>query len=83
MSYADKLFIETIKDILGNGEMYPCERGLDAEGNMVYAKWEDGTPAYALGKFCVINRYDLSKEFPILTLRPVPFKSAVDEIHDL
>ena len=28
----------------------------------------------------MINRYDLSKEFPILTLRPVPFKSAVDEI---
>lgn len=80
MSYADKIFVETVKDILENGEMYPCERGLDKEGNMTYAKWEDGTPAQALGKFCVINRYDLSKEFPIITLRPVPLKSAIDEI---
>ncbi len=80
MSIADKIFIETCEDILENGEWYPCERGLDESGNMVYAKWADGTPAMALGKFCVVNRYDLSKEVPILTLRPVPIKVAIGEI---
>ena len=31
-------------------------------------------------KFCIVNRYDLTKEFPILTLRRTAFKSAIDEI---
>ncbi len=80
MSIADKIFIDTCKDILDHGELYPCERGLDENGNMTYATWEDGTPANAIGKFCVINRYDLSKEFPILTLRPISMKVAIGEI---
>ncbi|MDF2879651.1 MAG: thymidylate synthase [Clostridiaceae bacterium] len=80
MSNADKIFKQTVNEILETGEWYPCERGLDKNGNMTYAVWEDGTPAKALGKFCVINRYDLSKEFPILTVRPVPLKLAIDEI---
>src|SRR5699024_7131654 len=42
--------------------------------------WEDGTPAYTIKKFGVVNRYDLSKEFPALTLRRTAIKSCVDEL---
>jgi len=80
MSKADKLFIQTCEDILTNGSLYPCERGLDENGKMLFAKWEDGTIANALGKFCVINRYDLTEEFPIITLRPVSLRISVGEI---
>ncbi|NLF47525.1 MAG: thymidylate synthase, partial [Clostridiales bacterium] len=50
------------------------------EGQEVRARWEDGTPAHTIKKFGVINRYDLSREFPALTLRPTAIKSAVDEL---
>ena len=72
MSLADKIFIQNCKDILENGVWdtdYP-----------VRPKWLDGTPAHTVKKFCIVNRYDLTKEFPILTLRRAAFKSAVDEI---
>ncbi len=72
MSYADKVFIENCKDIMENGTWdkdYP-----------VRPKWADGTPAHTIKKFCIVNRYDLQKEFPILTLRRTAFKSAVDEL---
>lgn len=72
MSYADKVFIETCKDIL--------ENGISDENIDVRPRWEDGTPAHTIKKFGVINRYDLSKEFPILTLRKTFLKSAVDEL---
>ena len=36
--------------------------------------------AYTIKKFGVVNRYDLSKEFPALTLRRTAFKSAIDEV---
>ncbi|MBO5851203.1 MAG: thymidylate synthase [Clostridia bacterium] len=72
MSYADKVFIENCKDIINNGFW---DRGLN-----VRPHWEDGTPAHTVKKFCIVNRYDLSKEFPILTIRKTFFKSAVDEI---
>ncbi len=72
MSYADKVFIENCKDIIENGFW-------DTNQN-VRPKWEDGTPAHTVKKFCIVNRYDLSKEFPILTIRKTFFKSAVDEI---
>ena len=42
--------------------------------------WEDGTPAYTIKKFGVVNRYDLRKEFPAMTLRRTALKSAMDEI---
>ena len=42
--------------------------------------WPDGTSAYTIKKFGVVNRYDLSKEFPIMTLRKTALKSATDEI---
>ena len=72
MSYADKLFIDMCKDIL--------ENGYSTEGEKVRPKWEDGTYAYTIKRFGVVNRYDLQKEFPALTLRKTFFKSAVDEM---
>ncbi|MDR1774005.1 MAG: thymidylate synthase [Clostridioides sp.] len=72
MSYADEIFIDMCSDILQNG--------YSSEGQTVRAVWEDGTPAHTIKKFCVVNRYDLSKEFPILTLRPTNLKNAVDEL---
>ena len=72
MSYADKVFIENCKDIIKNGFW-------DTDQN-VRPHWADGTPAHTVKKFCIVNRYDLSKEFPILTIRKTFFKSAIDEI---
>lgn len=72
MSFADKVFIDTCKDILQNGTW-------DTDCN-VRPRWEDGTPAHTVKKFGVVNRYDLSKEFPILTLRKTFIKSAIDEL---
>ena len=72
MSYADTLFINMCRDILDNG--------MSTEGEKVRPHWEDGTSAYTIKKFGVVNRYDLSKEFPALTLRRTAIKSATDEI---
>ena len=72
MSYADKVFIENCKDILENGVW---------DTNLqVRPHWADGTPAHTVKKFGIVNRYDLSKEFPIFTIRKSFFKLAVDEI---
>ncbi len=72
MSLADKIFIDMCTDIL--------ENGTSTEGEKVRPHWEDGTPAYTIKKFGVVNRYDLRKEFPLLTLRKTALKSATDEI---
>lgn len=72
MSIADDIFIRMCRDIL--------ENGTSTEGEKVRPHWEDGTKAYTIKKFGVVNRYDLSKEFPILTLRRTALKSATDEI---
>lgn len=72
MSYADKVFISNCKDIIENGVW-------DTDLN-VRPRWLDGTPAHTVKKFCVVNRYDLTKELPILTVRKTAFKSAIDEI---
>ncbi len=72
MSYADQVYRQTCMDILENGVWdtdYP-----------VRPHWEDGTPAHTIKKFGVVNRYDLKKEFPIMTLRRTYFKSCVDEL---
>lgn len=72
MSYADKVFVKNMNDIMNNGVWdtdYP-----------VRPKWEDGTPAHTIKKFGIVNRYDLSKELPILTLRKTNFNAAIDEI---
>lgn len=73
MSKADILFINMCRDILDNG--------YSTKGQSVRAKWpDDGMPAYTKKRFGVVNRYDLSEEFPALTLRPTPMKNAIDEI---
>ena len=72
MSYADKVFINMCRDII--------ENGTSTEGEKVRPVWEDGTSAYTIKKFGVVNRYDLSKEFPALTLRRTAIKSCVDEM---
>lgn len=72
MSYADEVFIDMCNDIIDNG--------YSTEGEKVRPKWEDGSYAYTIKKFGVVNRYDLSKEFPIMTLRRTAFKSCIDEI---
>ena len=72
MSKADQIFIEMCQDILTSG--------YSSEGQTVRAKWEDGAPAHTIKKFAVVNRYDLAEEFPAMTLRPTPIKSAIDEL---
>ena len=72
VSKADSIFITMCKDILSNG--------YSSEGEDVRAKWSDGTPAHTIKKFAVVNRYDLSEEFPIFTLRPTNLKAAIDEL---
>ena len=72
MSLADVTFINMCKDVI--------ENGTSTEGEKVRPVWEDGTPAYTIKRFGVVNRYDLRKEFPALTLRKTALKSAMDEI---
>ncbi|MCD8230404.1 MAG: thymidylate synthase [Clostridiales bacterium] len=72
MSYADRVFIDMCSDIIQNGT--------STEGEKVRPKWEDGSSAYTIKKFGVVNRYDLSKEFPALTLRRTAIKSCTDEM---
>lgn len=72
MSRADEIFIKNCTDIMENGFW-------DTEQD-VRPRWLDGTPAHTVKKFCIVNRYNLQEEFPILTLRRTAFKSAVDEI---
>ena len=72
MSYADIIFKENCKQII--------EHGFSDEGMNVRPHWEDGAPAHTIKRFGVVNRYDLQKEFPIMTLRKVYFKSCIDEL---
>ena len=72
MSLADKIFVDMCKDII--------ENGTSTEGEKVRPVWPDGTSAYTIKKFGVVNRYDLSKEFPALTLRKTAIKTCVDEM---
>lgn len=72
MSRADEIFKTMCREILAEG--------VSSEGQAVRPRWADGTPAHTIKKFGVVNRYDLSKEFPILTLRRTNLEKAVGEI---
>ena len=72
MSRADDIFIENIRTILNSG--------YTTENEKVRPHWEDGTPAYTYKAFCIVNRYNLAEEFPMLTQRYINFKGAVDEL---
>ncbi len=72
MSKADVIFLNNMKDIIDNGTW---DTDLP-----VRPHWADGTPAHTVKKFCLVNRYDLSEEFPIITVRKTFFKSCIDEL---
>ena len=72
MSYADEVFQQNCRDILQNGVW-------DTNQD-VRPRWEDGTPAHTVKKFGIVNRYNLKKEFPILTIRRTFFKTCIDEL---
>ncbi len=73
MSKADLIFIDMCKDII--------ENGYGSQGEKIRPVWADtGEPAHTLKRFGIVNRYDLSEEFPILTLRPTRLDKAIDEI---
>ena len=72
MSKADQIFVQNMKDILENGFW---DTDLP-----VRPHWEDGTPAHTVKKFCIVNRYNLQEEFPIMTIRRTAFKSCIDEL---
>jgi thymidylate synthase len=73
MNKADIIFQENLKEILYNG-------ATDKDQN-VRAKYKDGTPAYSQFITQFVEQYDISKgEFPIVTLRPLAWKSAIKEI---
>ena len=72
MSRADLIFIDMCRSILDNGT--------DTQGEKVRPHWEDGTPAYTIKQFGVVNRYDLREEFPAITLRRTALKTCMEEI---
>lgn len=72
MSLADGIFKNMCRDIIDNGT--------NTMGEKVRPKWPDGEMAYTVKKFGVVNRYDLRKEFPALTLRKTAIKLATDEV---
>ena len=72
MSRADEIFKQNIRQILDTGVW-------DTEYE-VRPRWSDGTPAHTVKCFGIVNRYDLSEEFPILTLRKTNLRNAVDEL---
>ncbi|MBO6017087.1 MAG: thymidylate synthase [Oscillospiraceae bacterium] len=72
MSRADEIFIQNCRDILDNG-IWDTDRE-------VRPRWEDGSPAHTVKKFGIVNRYDLSQEFPIRTIHRTCWKSAIDEL---
>ena len=72
MSFADTLFLTNCRDILENGVWDTDQQ--------VRPRWEDGSPAHTIKKFSIVNRYDLRREFPVLTVRTMAFRNAVDEL---
>ena len=72
MSKADRILVENIRDILQNGWK---DDQVD-----VRPRWSDGTPAHTIKKFCIVNRYNLKEEFPVITLRKTFFKNCIDEM---
>ena len=74
MTEADKQFIDTCKEIIKNG--------YSSEGTHVRTRWQDGAEANYYSIIGVQNKYDVGKEFPMITLRnnTNTIKNAIDEI---
>lgn len=72
MSYADEIFRNNCRQIL--------EQGVWDRDLPVRPHWEDGASAHTIKCFGLVNRYDLRREFPLLTLRKTNFSAALDEM---
>ena len=73
MNKADKYFKENLRTIL--------DEGYSTEGHKVRPRYKNGLPAHTVFINQVVEKYDISKgEFPITTLRPIAWKSAIKEI---
>ena len=74
MTQADRHFIETCKQII--------EYGYSSESTNVRTRWSDGAEANYYSVVGVQNKYDVGKEFPMITLRDnsKTVKNAIDEI---
>ena len=72
MSLADKYFKEEAQRLLNEG--------FSDENYEVRPKWPDGTPAHTIKINSIHRDYDLSKEFPILTIRKQAFQGVVREL---
>lgn len=71
MNKADEYMKNDIINIFHNGYKDVAPR----------PKYEDGTPAHTISVNHVMRKYDLSKgEFPILTLRPIAWKTGIKEV---
>ena len=72
MAYADTVYYNSIRQIL--------ETGVSDSDMHVRPHWPDGTPAHTISVFGLVNRYNIEKEFPILTCRKINYKKAFDEM---
>ena len=74
MTQADEQFIKTCKEIIKNG--------YSSKGTNVRTRWDDGEEANYFSIVGVQNKYDVGKEFPMITLRnnTKTYKNAIDEI---
>lgn len=74
MTQADEQFIKTCKEIIKNG--------YSSKGTHVRTRWDDGEEANYFSIVGVQNKYDVGKEFPMITLRnnTKTIKNAIDEI---
>lgn len=75
MTQADKYFIETCKEIIKNG--------YSSEGTNVRTRWaDDNSEANYISIVGVSNKYDVGKEFPMITLRnnSKTIQKAIDEV---
>lgn len=70
MTLADLRLMKNIQNILTNG--YRDEKPRP--------KYADGTPAHTYSVNHVVRTYDLEKVFPICSLRPIAWKSAIKEV---
>ena len=70
MTTADLRLTQDISNILNNGFKDENPR----------PKYADGRPAYTISVNHVVRTYNLQKEFPICSLRPIAWKSGIKEI---
>ncbi len=75
MTQADKNFIETCKEII--------EHGYSSEGTGVRTRWQDGEEANYISIVGVTNKYDVEKEFPMITQLRNNTKTVINAIDEI